>query len=259
MSRIAVLTRPDGRNDILASRLQAAGWAVHAWPALAIHPLPPSPQGPPAPADADLVVFVSGNAARLYLAQLRDAGLQAWPVSCAAAAVGPATAQVLRESGMFGPGTRLLHPGADAPRHDSEALWRILQAAGLRPLRVLIVRGTQGRDWLAQRLRDDGAQVLMHAVYRREPAQWDAAVRDQLAAWRGAAEHPAWLFTSGEGIDAVAANLRRWRLLSWWRGCAFVVTHPTLAARVRAEAGDDCRVTVCAPRDESIAAAFQAC
>src|SRR3546814_5124008 len=86
MSRIAILTRPDGRNETLARALRAAGWQALELPALEIQPLPVQPAQLPLPQDHDLVVFVSGNAARLYIAQLRDvAGQAAWPPATAAA------------------------------------------------------------------------------------------------------------------------------------------------------------------------------
>ncbi|KAG0731874.1 hypothetical protein G6F23_014877 [Rhizopus arrhizus] len=74
-----------------------------------------------------MVVFVSGNAGKQYLDQLARAdGSSVWPAATIAATVGPASAQGLRESPGFGANTTVLHPGADAPSHDSEALWDVL-------------------------------------------------------------------------------------------------------------------------------------
>ncbi|MCG2606191.1 MAG: uroporphyrinogen-III synthase, partial [Achromobacter sp.] len=56
--RVAVLTRPAGRNEALADRLRAAGWTPCILPAY-----PPLPPPRPRPANYDMVVFVSGNAA----------------------------------------------------------------------------------------------------------------------------------------------------------------------------------------------------
>jgi len=53
-----------------------------------------------------MVVFVSGNAARQYLDQLRQAdGAVAWPAHVAAATVGPASAAGLFELPGFGANT----------------------------------------------------------------------------------------------------------------------------------------------------------
>lgn len=259
MSDIAILTRPDGRNQVLADRLRSAGWHACDWPALRIEPVPGGESGFPLPADFDLVVFVSGNAARLYLEQLKASGQAAWPAACAGAAMGPASAAALRASGWFGDGITILHPGPDAPRHDSEALWELLVRRGPLPRRVLVVRGTQGRDWLAEQLRQQGVQVAAHAVYRRLPARWDDAALASLAAWARQRERPAWLLTSGEGIDAVRANIERAELGRWWAGCRFVVTHPGLAQRLAdAGIGHPAGMAVCVPADDAIFNAFVA-
>lgn len=72
MPPLAVLTRPSGRNEALAARLRAHGWEACVLPALEILPLD-CLEGLPMPEDYDMVVFVSGNAARLYLDQLTRA------------------------------------------------------------------------------------------------------------------------------------------------------------------------------------------
>src|SRR5690606_3770088 len=166
MPRIAILTRPDGRNDALAVSLRQAGWQALELPALEILPLPIEAGGLPLPQHYDLVVFVSGNAARLYLAQLETvAGLSGWPSATLAATVGPASAQALRAIPFFGVDTTVLHPPPTAPSHDSEALWAQLRSHGPLPRRVLLVRGTQGRDWLGEQLEAAGVHVQRHAVY----------------------------------------------------------------------------------------------
>ncbi|WP_409558291.1 uroporphyrinogen-III synthase, partial [Achromobacter animicus] len=78
--RIAILTRPAGRNEALAGRLQDAGWQPCILPALEIHPISVASEDLPRPSAFDLVVFVIGNAARQYLNQLSQAdGAACWP------------------------------------------------------------------------------------------------------------------------------------------------------------------------------------
>jgi uroporphyrinogen-III synthase len=255
--RTAVLTRPDGRNEGLAARLRSAGWQAHVWPALRIEALPGEPGGVPLPSDFDLAVFVSGTAAAHYLEQIHALGVGKWPASCLLAAVGPATAKRLRDSGRLGEECDIVHPAADAPQHDSEALWDCLMTRGAMPRRVLLVRGTEGRDWLAERLREHGAAVRLHAVYRREPARWDAGMLAQLARWAAAGHHPAWLLTSGESIDAARANVALAAPADWWQGCRFIVTHARLVSRLDLPVGwAEQAVTVCAPAEEAIFNAF---
>jgi len=262
MSRVAILTRPDGRNEALAHALRTAGWQVLELPALEILPLPAQAAQLPLPHDHDLVIFVSGNAARLYMAQLRQvAGLAAWPAGTAVATVGPASARALRELPGFGADTTVLCPPPEAPTHDSEALWAVLRARGPLPRRVLLVRGTQGRDWLAEQLEAAGAQVLRHAAYRRQPASWSAAAVLRLHDWARQGAQPTWLLTSGEGMAAVQAQVRRHGLQAWWHASRYIVTHPVLARRLQQDAGGDSpapMVKICLPVDEAILAAFVA-
>jgi uroporphyrinogen-III synthase len=258
--RIAVLTRPEGRNEALAGRLREAGWQALTLPALVIEPLPDHSPAP-MPGDFDLVVFVSGNAARLYFERLAGrVSAGGWPAGTRAATVGAASARAVRESPLWNPAATLLHPPAGAPTQDSEALWRVLPRDA-PPRRVLLARGAQGRDWLAQRLEDAGAQVTRLALYRRRPAAWaDAAIR-QCAAWAGAQPpaRPVWLLTSAESIDALAGQARAHGLFDWWRRCHFVATHPRVKKHFLQKAapwGDRAAsVKVCRPVEDGIFAA----
>lgn len=260
--RVAVLTRPAGRNEALAGRLADAGWSACILPALEIHPLEVAAADLPRPADFDMVVFVSGNAARQYLEQLTRAdGMTAWPSRVLAATVGPASAQALRELPAFGANTTVLHPGDDAVSHDSEALWQVLCALPQVPSRVLLVRGTQGRDWLGDTLAAHGVSVTRHAAYLRRAARWDAAALATLRGWAQAGVRATWLITSGEGADAVRSAIDAAGLTSWWQGCRFVVTHPSLARRIPQGCHDtdvSGMVKICLPNDESIFQAFVA-
>lgn len=260
--RVAILTRPSGRNEALAARLSGAGWLPCILPALEIQALPAPSQNFPRPADYDMVVFVSGNAARQYLDQWVQAdGPSAWPAGVIAATVGPASAQALLASDCFGANTTVLHPPESAPSHDSEALWEVLRGLPRLPGRVLLVRGTQGRDWLGDKLEAHGSAVMRHAAYLRRPAAWDAGQLARLRKWADAGVRATWLITSGEGADAVRARLDEAGLGAWWEGCGFVLTHPSLARRVPPashDAGTPAMVKICLPNDESIFHAFVA-
>lgn len=255
--RVAVLTRPAGRNEALAQRLRGAGWTTCVLPALEIQPLPAAADLP-RPAHFDLVIFVSANAARCYLDQLAQAGgPQSWPPAVVAATVGPASAAGLHELPAFGANTTVLHPGDQAPSHDSEALWDVLRGLPRLPARVLLVRGTQGRDWLGDQLQAHGVAVTRHAAYARRPAPWDASEFARLRRWAGQGVKPTWLITSGEGADAVRNHLLAAGLDAWWADCGFVLTHPSLAGRVPDRA-PQAMVKICLPNDESIFQAFVA-
>ncbi len=237
---LAVLTRPEGRNEALAARLHETGWPVLVLPALRLEPT--GVVDLPHPGDFDLVVLVSGNAARLYLAALgrAHAGFQ-WPSTTPAALVGSASAAVLCQQAGWHAQARLIQPAPDAATHDSEALWAQLSASGLAPRRVLIVRGEQGRDWLAQRLRDDGAEVTFLPLYRRRAHPWADADVARLRALHDAGETAAWLLSSAESIAAVRRRLATAGLGDWLSACPTVVTHPRLADLLRQGGADTIR------------------
>ncbi|CAM4155294.1 uroporphyrinogen-III synthase [Bordetella muralis] len=262
MSHIAILTRPAGRNDALAQALGAAGWQTLDLPALELRPLAVASADLPLPQDFDLVIFVSGHAARTYLNQLRDlAGQTDWPAAVSAATVGPASARALRETPGFCANTTVFCPPPAASTHDSEALWQVLRAQDSLPNRVLLVRGTQGRDWLADQLEAAGAQVRRHAAYERQPAQWLPSAVEQLRKWAQMREKTTWLLTSGEGLTAVEAHIHEAGLADWWQASDFIVTHPTLARRLQqglAGKVTDAMVKICLPADDAILAAFVA-
>jgi len=231
-----VLTRPEGRNEALARRLQARGCLTLALPALTIVPLP-DPAALPLPSDYDLVVFVSSAAVRAYAEQLRQiVSMRQWPLHVPVACVGPTTAAAMR-GGFWPDALRILHPGLDAPTHDSEALWQVLAHSGLPLRRVLLVRGATGREWLAQCLAQSGAAVDRHAVYTRQPADWPEPARRVLVHWRDVGLTPVWLITSREGLDAVHGNVVQAGMQSWWRTHRFVLTHPRLAVHLAALMG----------------------
>ena len=213
-----VVTRPAGQSRQLTEALQAAGLDVLSFPLLAIGP---AADDVPLRAalgriqDYALVVFVSPNAVSYgldTLAQVQNApGGARWPESVPVAVVGPSSVVALAERGIAPPAYRVIAPAGaqgndttgDAARFDSEALWSELDTSpgAFADRKVLIIRGSGGREWLADRLRDAGATVEAVEAYSRtlpEPSgmQWQA-VRDSL---KPDAPPYAWLLTSSEAV-----------------------------------------------------------
>ena len=208
-SALAILTRPQGRNDALAARLERHGMGALVLPALQL--IPGEVGAMPSPDGFDLVLFVSGYAAQCYF-QAQAAA--AWPAGTLAAAVGASTLQAIAHWGKV-PATALFGPPDDSLQ-DSEALWQSLQDAGIRPQRVLIVRGSTGRDWLGQRLQQDGAQVTWLAAYRRDPAVWTASQGRALA--DAVRQHAASLLLMVFGTATLLGNFAggRWAASLGW-------------------------------------------
>ena len=169
---VAVLvTRPQRQAAPLCRLLEAQGATVIRVPVLQIEPTDdPQLSARVGPVEAfDLVVFTSANAVRFgvrLLGEQRELNL---------AAIGPATAAALREAGF--PATALPTLGFDS---DNLLLHPALrQGAGRR---VLIVKGTLGRDLLRERLVERGAEVVVALVFARARAPRPPAEVAALAA-----------------------------------------------------------------------------
>ena len=225
-----IVTRPQPQADDWVARLRREGIEAAALPLIAI-----APPADPVPVHAAwqvlghyaLVVFVSPNAVQRFF-QAAPAGA-AWPPGVWAGSPGPGTTQALAEAGV--PPAACVAPAADAPQFDSESLWVQLQT--LRDwggARVLIVRGDGGREWLAQTLRDRGAQVDTVAAYRRGAPTLSGAERETLARALQEPSMNVWLFSSSEALP----HLRQLAPAADWRPARAWATHPRIADHARA-------------------------
>lgn len=276
----AVLTRPAGQSAALAARLARDGMDVFEFPLIEIAPV----EDPLPLRDAlatleryALVVFVSPNAIDHGLAELS----LPWPKAVPAAAIGPGSVAALARHGLAPPAIEVICPaGADAgearvkgagngngddaasQRFDSESLWAALEArfgeGGLAAKDVLIVRGDGGREWLAERLREAGANVQAVAAYRRRVPQASPDAWSRARALLAGVPH-AWLVTSSEGLRNLE-TMARAQLpaaeFSALRHAPLVAPHPRIAETARALGFD--RITQSGPGDERIAAALRA-
>lgn len=220
-----VVTRPAAQAALLADLIRAQGGEPVLFPTIDIEALDDCSGLDAALAQLssfDLVVFVSANAVQQAWARL-DARGWAWPAQPRAAATGPATAAQLSARGN----KNVLYP---PQRFDSEGLLAELERTGMAPQRVLIVRGSGGREWLADALAARGAAVQTVASYVRVQGRADNAPLRRLAADQGLG---AITVTSSEGGAHLLAMLGA-------DGVAIVnqvplfVPHPRIAARMRA-------------------------
>jgi uroporphyrinogen-III synthase len=205
--------------------LRALGCAAQALPLIDIAAAPDPDavrQAWLALPDSHLVMFVSANAVAGFFACRPPHA--PWPARLLAASTGPGTSAALRSQGLLD--SQIVQPPADSPLFDSEALWLQLQArqAHWRALRVWVVRGGQGRDWLADTLSSQGAHVQFVVAYQRQAPQPGQAEQQLLAA---ALAHPAghaWLFSSSEAVGHLLhlAPGTDWKTSQAW------VTHPRI-------------------------------
>lgn len=226
-----IVTRPASEAGRWVDALRARGFDAHSLPLMGIEPV-----ADPAALEAAwrslprmrAAMFVSGNAARHFLAQA-PAG-QAWPAGARAWATGPGTRQALLDGGVDA--ALIDAPPSSAAQFDSETLWQQV-ASQVRPGdNVLIVRGgdaagaSSGRDWLADQLAAAGAQVHLVVAYRRQAPAFSEAQLQEAAA---AAVGDAWLFSSSQAIAHLRAALPR---QDWSRARA-VATHARIAQAAR--------------------------
>lgn len=155
-------------------------------------------------------------------------------------ATGPGTANALLHHGV--PSAVLDTPPELAGQFDSEALWQQVHSQVQSGDKVLIVRGDSvtpdgisvldndqgvGREWLAERLRQSGAQVDFVVAYQRGAPFWTGA---QCAlAQSAAADGSVWLFSSAEALGHLHSLLPG----QDWSGARAVATHPRIAAATR--------------------------
>jgi uroporphyrinogen-III synthase len=189
-----LLTRPAEESQALAETLAQAGVFSASLPLLDIEPLPVSEENRSIIYDLAAycaVIVVSKPAARLGLEMVDEIWpqppMQTWFT------VGAATAQILDDYGL-----RVFFPEHG---DDSEALLDLPQLqdaiSGYDP-KVLIMRGEDGRELLAERLRERGVSVDYLPLYRRNLPQYPASVLPQ----RVAAERLNGLVvSSGQGFQ----------------------------------------------------------
>lgn len=232
-SPCVLVTRPQPQADEWVCRLHLLGQQAAALPLLAIEPLagddPLLQQAWQQVAGCRLLMFVSPNAVTAFMAG-RPAGW-VWPEHLLAGATGPGTVAVLRE--MAVPGLAIAAPRPDAAQFDAETLWaHRLERESWVGQRVLIVRASEGRDWLSERLASQGALVSHVAAYRRSAPRWGEAERSLLHRVVQYPQQHAWLLSSSEAIGHLKGCLDHLGEAVLWtplQQVAAWATHPRIA------------------------------
>jgi len=228
---LLIVTRPRAQAAAWVRELRALGQAAASLPLIEIGAIEDT--GPLRQAwrhlhEYALVVFVSANAVQHFMAAA-PAG-SPWPAGVLAGSTGPGTSAALRGAGV--PEAVLVEPAADTPAFDSEALWARVAGRDWAGRRVFVVRGEDGRDWLADTLRARGATVDYVAAYRRQLPTLDAAESALLQSALAAPAAHRWLFSSSEAVG----NLQRLACAADWSRISALATHPRIV-RAALQAG----------------------
>lgn len=160
--RRVVVTRTREQASILSEMLRKEGADVLEFPTIAI-------QDPPSwePADRairqlsryDWIIFTSVNGVSRFIERLEARGLDIRAMfSARICAIGPATAQALREL--------RLRVDLSPSQYTAEGLLEVLNEGQVTGRRVLIPRALEARDTLPQGLIERGAKVDIAPVYQ---------------------------------------------------------------------------------------------
>jgi len=166
-----LVTRPRAQATELIQAIQEKGGEVICFPAIEIVPRDPIEIAKDAAALAtpDIAIFVSRNAV--------DHGL-VFAAGAEKAAIGPATATAIRAAGQ----TVDINPDSG---YDSESLLAEPALQEVTGKQVRIIRGSKGRELLADTLRERGAGVDYLSVYERKlPTVRPDLLLEVEAAWR---------------------------------------------------------------------------
>lgn len=212
-NKTIVITRPSGQaqhlSEMLKSRLLASGLDeadlpnIITLPLLTIIPRSDSAltkQIQISLKDADLIIFVSPNAVECTM-RLLDQPWQEISYTAPIGVMGGSSKLALHFHGIgtASSSAHIILP-QDKQDWDSEGLWRELQKLNWdwSTKRVLMLKGEGGREWLADTLKNAGAQLETIAVYARAPLDFENP------AWHAIYEidfsKSLWLLTSSEAV-----------------------------------------------------------
>lgn len=200
----------------------------------------------------DLAIFVSPNAIECGMRLLA----KDWPISLPLAVVGGGSAEVLKHRGITAEHGYTLHFPKDPKNWDSEGLWAELNqwSPSWHNKKILFVKGSGGREWLAEHFLTAGAQIYSVNTYRRIPLAKEAQ------AWKDLKElealSSACLITSSEGARYFSEFLEQVDWGAAWKNEATMICPHERILDVLKEEGFK-RVELCSAGDNNLALASE--
>jgi uroporphyrinogen III methyltransferase/synthase len=194
--RRVVVTRARAQAGELSEGLERLGAEAHEFPTIEIKPL--EDFGPLDEAIRGLdsfgwLVFTSVNGVEAFVDRLAQHGLdlRAVPRGAKVAAIGPATAQRVREMG--------LRVDVVPEEFRAEALIESVAGASLAGQRILIPRARVAREILPEKLREAGAEVVVAPAYESVPS---SEGKERLAKRLEANEVDCVTFTASSTVES---------------------------------------------------------
>ncbi len=191
-----VVTRPKHQAEQLCQSIEAAGGIALRFPVIEIQP-PSNPNRVQLQLNQlysfDFAIFISTNAVFSALELLRGSSKKSsvWPNNVAITSVGRATMKAVVSLGL------VVNHQAPEP-YNSEALLQLPEFQKLAGKRIMIFRGRGGREYLADNLRERGAEVEYVECYQRAQPSSDPSTLYR--AWTGN-QSLLFVVTSNEGLE----------------------------------------------------------
>ena len=218
-----MVTRPAQQAGPLIQQLQACGASPWPFPLLEITPCDsPELEHLISQLDQyDIAIFISPNAVRYGIEAVSQR--RPLPESLRLATIGRGSAQELE--------TRLGQAVDIVPSSgsDSEALLKHPELQNVSGKRILIFRGRQGRELLADTLRARGAQVDYAEVYERHRPEADTLA---LNAALASGSVDVILISSNEALDNLLSMVESDNLAALYQ-IRLVVIHPRQVERAQ--------------------------
>ncbi|MFZ6861395.1 uroporphyrinogen-III synthase [Undibacterium sp. Ji67W] len=195
-----IITRPLAQARDFAFKVNQIGRESVLFPLIDIHGVPdqaPIREKVQELANFALVVFVSPNAIDAFFQHV-----SVWPAAIPIAVMGAGSRFALAHHGVTDQSACIISP-ANLLKTDSETLMEVLDVAALAGKKVLIVRGTDGRDFLSDALRSVGAEVVLLSAYQRCAPDFDEQKKIELIHLLDA-EHQ-WVITSSEALRTLVS------------------------------------------------------
>lgn len=213
-----LITRAREQSAEFSTLLQSLGATVIEFPTIQI--APPRDWGPLDRAIAEMegydwLIFTSANGVLYFWQRLLARGKTTLPSSIKVCAIGPATAQRLRERGI--------HVDFVPKAYVAEAILEGFKGNDLEGKRVLLARARVARDVLPQGLKQRGAKVDVVEAYRTlKPRGGAQRLRELLG--RGGID--VLTFTSSSTVSHFVALLKREELERLLQGLTIACIGP---------------------------------
>lgn len=218
-----LVTRPEPAASELVARLRSQGKLAWSFPLIEFTPgrdLPQLPLKLAALQPGDLVFLLSQQVVHFAQPALQQQR-SAWPAFLDYYAIGRSTALALHTVSNL----KVDYPHA---RETSEELVRLNRLQQVSDKRALILRGSPGRELLAETLIARGADVQYCECYQRCEKQYDGAIEGRRWRDRGIT---TLVVTSGEMLQQLFALFPPIDRREWLLHCRLLVVSERLATQ----------------------------